>query len=175
MTKSRGSYKQRAFAMQTVESLMAQTVEEGDCLIWQGRFCTGVPHVSHNKATVSVRRLLVELSGGKVSKTHRYGCTCLNSACVSLEHVKPRSAKQHSAMMNRVAGQPTASFILKMSAYARARAKINMDIAWEIRLSDDNNVVLSARYGVARATIQKIKRNEVWKEMSSPFAGLGAR
>lgn len=176
MTKSKGLYPQRAFAVHTVDSLLAMTDDIGDCAEWRGRLCNGVPYVAHNKEVVPVRRLLIELAGGSVSNDLQYGCSCLNPLCVIPAHIQPRTMKQHSRVMNKSSDKTSVAFVAKMAAYAREhRAKINIEIAREIRLSEKSGVVLAAEFGISRGTVQKIKRNEAWKETSTPFAGLGAR
>lgn len=175
MTKSRG-IQSHPFAVQTIGSLVAQTYEEGDCLIWTGRVCNGVPYAAHNKQPVPVRRLLVELAGGKVIPSFSYGCSCLTPLCVSLEHIVARNARQHSVRMHQACDKSSAAFSLKMAALARKhKAKINIDIAREIRLSEEDSLLLASIHGISRSTVNKIKRNEAWKETSTPFFGLGAR
>ena len=50
-------------AIHTAESLLARTIEVGDCLEWQGYFANGTPYVSNNGKMTSVRRLFSGLLG----------------------------------------------------------------------------------------------------------------
>jgi hypothetical protein len=52
------------------------------------------------------------------------------------------------------------------------QAKLSESKVQEIRLSDEPGPVLAERYGVSKSWINKIKRGEVWRVLSSPFAGL---
>ena len=66
--------------------------------------------------------------------------------------------------------------IAKLAAYGRAhRAKLTLDQARTIRMSDESGTVLAERYSVSRQTVNRIKAGTAWREVSTPFAGLGAR
>jgi hypothetical protein len=170
------SRKTKPKQVQTLESLRARTVEEGECLIWQGYIGNAVPQVSHGGKVVSVRRLILELSGKCVKPTDYAAPRCGNAACVCQEHVMIRTTAQHSRAM---AKSPTRNEDLraaKLAAVARqGRAKINIQQAREIRCSEESGTVLAERYGIDKGLVSRIRRGEAWREFSNPFAGLGAR
>lgn len=164
----------RHITYHTIESLMANTVEEGDCLLWQGYMASkAVPHVSHGGKIVAVRRLMLELRGRPLKRTDYVGCSCGNKSCISPAHTVQRTQAQHVAAMGRSPNRRRLARASKLAAYARAnRAKLTIEQAREIRVSSETGPVLSAKYGVNKALINRIKRGETWREYSTPFSGL---
>jgi len=170
------SRKTKPKQVQTLESLLARTVEEGECLLWDGYIGNGVPQVSHGGKVVSVRRLILELSGKDVGPTDYASPKCRNAACVCQEHIVHRTNAQHASAMAKA---PTRNHDLraaKLAAVARkGDTKINIEQAREIRCSDESGPILAERYGIGKGLIARIRRGEAWREFSNPFAGLGAR
>ena len=52
---------------------------------------------------------------------------------------------------------------------------MTLEMAREVRASNESGPVLAKRYGVDRSLIGSIRRGEVWKDYSNPFDGLGMR
>lgn len=166
--------KNRPLAVQTMESLIARTDEEGDCLIWKGYIGNGVPQVSHHGKVIAVRRLMLELQGRVLRIGDHAASKCRNPSCVNPEHISHRNKFQHSAAMHSAPRNEEVR-AAKLAAFRRKTAKLDMEKAREIRCSDESGPVLAARYGVDKALVSRIRRNEAWREFSNPFAGLGAR
>ncbi len=174
MTASTGKRRTRGVAVQTMETLLARTVEVGECREWQGYVGNGVPQVSHQGKVVAVRRLMLELQGRTLRPGDHAGCSCGNSLCV--QHIVQRTHAQHARAMSKSPARSELARAAKLAQHARAhRAKITMEIAREIRCSPDSGPVLAARYGIDKGLVSRIRRNEAWREFSSPFAGLGSR
>ena len=51
-------------------------------------------------------------------------------------------------------------------------AKLDESKAQEIRLSSESGPVLAEKFGVSKSWINRIKRGEVWRVLSSPWQGL---
>lgn len=169
------SRKTKPIAVQTVETLLSKTMEEGECMVWTGYIGNYVPQISHAGKVVAVRRLLLELGGRTVKATEYAIASCGNTSCVNPDHIILRTASQHGKAMTKFARNEHARSA-KLSTIARAtRAKLDIDQARAIRSSDETGPVLAERYGVNRSVIARIRRNVVWKDYSSPFVGLGAR
>jgi hypothetical protein len=122
---------------------------------------------------VSVRRLLRELETGRPQPNGHYSNTCGNPLCVNPDHTLWRGQDAHMRAMakKRRVSDVTAS---KLRNYRvdTGQAKLSESKAQEIRLSDETGQVLAERYGVSKSWINRIKRGEVWRVLSSPFAGL---
>jgi hypothetical protein len=54
-------------------------------------------------------------------------------------------------------------------------AKLNPERVHEIRSTDVSAAELAQRFGVTPETINQVRAHKIWRDYSSPFAGLGAR
>src|SRR5687767_8625125 len=87
-------------AVQTMESLLARTVEEGECLIWRGYVANKTPQVAHNGKMVTVRRLMLQLQG-KDPKDY-CASSCGDPLCVAPHHIVSRSKSLHLKRMTKM-------------------------------------------------------------------------
>lgn len=161
---------------QTVESLLANCDEVGDCFEWKGYFCNGTPMVSHGGTMKSVRRLMLELHAVEIPAGHFvFPRRCKNERCICREHMAVESqAKRASRIGALASGNPMRNRAVSATR-RRLHAKLTIEQAREIRLSEDSYADLAIRYGVSKTMVGNIKRNVYWKEHVTPFAGLGAR
>ena len=170
----------RAKTVYTLQTLLDHTTEEGDCLLWDGYMQNGVPMVYHDGQLVQVRKLVLVLSGAKLSGKYRT-CSCGDSRCVALDHIVQRTAKTHFTMMGKQVGLASSNTarIAKITKYRRdVMAKITQEQANEIRLSEETGPVLGARYGITKSQVSNIKAGRSWAQkldFGNPFAGLGGR
>lgn len=166
----------RAKAVHTLESILARTVEEGDCRIWHGYVTSKTPQVDVDGKMMSVRRLIVRLQGRPENKGAFYGVKCGTYLCVCPEHIIQLTRKQHSTHMAKAANDGAANIIrkVKITAHKRASGKLDMDTAREIRVKEGTYRDIAKEYGISHSLVGHIKRGRYWKETSNPFAGLGA-
>jgi hypothetical protein len=161
----------------TLESLQARVVEVGDCWEWQGYIQNNTPQVAAypggKKKMVSVRRLLRELETGRAQPDGHYSNTCGNPLCVNPDHTIWRGQDAHMRAMasKRRVSDVTANKLRKFRVES-GLAKLDESKAQEIRLSTESGPVLAERYGISRSWVNRIKRNEVWRMLSSPWQGL---
>lgn len=175
MTKRKNPAIGRPQTVHTIESLIARCEEVGECVEWQGYADNDVPQVSHGGKLVSVRRLILDLGGIAVRDGSFASCSCGNKRCVKPEHIVQRTRLQHLQKMNAIGPNNTGARVAKLSMHARKRSKLTIEKVRELRMSGESSMTLSKQYGVSRQTISRIRAGDVWKELSSPFAGLGAR
>lgn len=160
----------------TRTQLLAKTVKEGDCRIWQGGYNSNRgPYVHHKGERVPVRRLMLELAGVTIPDGHFVGRTlaCPNMGCICDAHAAVRSRSDHMQAVSIRQVQTPKSQINRRIA-ARKRGKITTEQAREIRNSPKMLKELSEQYGISIQTASRIKRGTMWRESTSPFAGLGA-
>jgi hypothetical protein len=170
------SRKTKPKAVQTMETLLARTEEIGDCRQWLGYVGNKVPQVSHDGKVIAVRRLMLTLNGKELRTGDSAGVKCGHQWCVEPEHIAQRDKSQHARKMSKSPNRNEQKRAANVAAFKRANgAKITMEQAREIRASDESGHVLAGIYGIDKARIARIRRNEAWKEFSSPFSGLGAR
>jgi hypothetical protein len=162
--------------VQTLESLRARVIAEGDCWLWQGYIQNKTPQVVHYpdgvKRMVSVRKLLRELQTGRQQPDGHYASTCGVSCCVSPDHTIFRSLDTHMRTMGRRKSSLTKAAKLREYRISTGQVKLSESKAQEIRLSEETGPVLAERFGVSRGLINRIKRGTAWRILSSPWQGL---
>lgn len=159
----------------TIESLLERTVEEGDCRLWTGYLCNGVPQVHHQGKMVPVRRLMLALAGKNSTAAAFVACSCGNTSCVEPLHIVQHTEVHHMRKMARASSTGPAKLIriARLTQTMRANSIIgSIDVAREIAASTESGPVLAARYGVNCTTINNIKRGDSWASGAHPFAGL---
>jgi DNA-binding transcriptional regulator YiaG len=161
----------------TTESLLARTLEDGDCRVWQGYSTNKTPQVDHQGRMTSVRKLLFVLSGKVAEEGAYFGAKCQTVNCVCPDHIIKRHPKLQMKAMAKAASTGTvkAERLRKMTQTRRKTwAKLDMEKANTIRNSEESGPVLAQRYGITRSLVNRIKRGDQWRDTSNPFAGLMA-
>lgn len=159
-----------------IEDLRHHCTDDAGCLIWQRGCCNGHPATRVDGKTRLVRRVLWEAAHGPIPAGRIVRVTCGNVLCINPECTElttyQRLGKQLGAL--GVMSGPVRS-----AAIARAKrkthGKLNNAAVRDIRTSDETGVALSKKYGVNQAKISAVRLGKVWRDFSSPFAGLGAR
>ena len=156
----------------TLESLRARTTEDGDCLIWTGSDNgKGIPKVKNGNGGMGVRRVVWELRKGKIPEGKQVIVTCGHAGCI--EHLALATKAQVSK-----AAQSRPDVRAHRSATsakaARAKAKLTMELARQIRNDPREGIVVAAELGVCKSTVSHVRRNRTWVDRSNPFAGLVA-
>jgi cobalamin biosynthesis protein CobT len=168
--------KKRTITTHTIKSLMERTSVEGDCIEWLGYSYEGNnPQVSQAGKMVSVRKLVMLLSGRKLPDRAYYKTTCGNDLCVRLEHIKVVDTKKHMISMAKKVMHNAPTRVAKLQASAINRRKLTDEQVQDILLSSGSSRQLGAQYGVSASTISKIKSHQTRRSVSAsvnPFAGL---
>jgi hypothetical protein len=154
-----------------------QIEELGNCLNWTGstnRY--GYPQyksTTHGKCRL-VRRMVWKFSGKEIERRKPLGCKCNDRQCVNPDHLFPTTTKALAQKAARAGGWTGLARAAKISANRRKSsiAKLTIEQAREIRMSEESGPVLALRYGVNRTVINGIKAGTRWKDYSNPFAGL---
>lgn len=164
----------------TMDQIKARCIEEGDCLIWQGATSdAGYPIMKrYGGPCLLVRRVAIALDGREPRPRQPVINSCEDKRCVAPAHLKLSSASRVGKIAAAKGAFSTKTRGSKIAASRRnaSGVKLSIEIADEIRNSQESGPVLAARYGVNRSLINAIKRGTAWKSYSSsPFSGLGAR
>lgn len=121
---------------------------------------------------MSVRRLIMEVQGYSL-ESKVATCTCANHLCVNPEHIEVITRKK---LTKRVASQIRRSVnvvrMAKISSIARQHAKLNEQLAEEIRQAEGTQREIAKRFKVSQATVSVIKRGLTWRDYNNPFAQL---
>lgn len=168
---------------------LAQAEEVGDCLEWQGSFsCRGATPVvkvydplTKRTDNHAVPKLRWEAKHGPVPEGKLVYRTCCNNACVLDDHIACGTRKDW-AKARKKAGTTKHSEATKvrltMAARRRARTTTTMEKARAVRSMAAGQMStsdISAQTGIAECMVAEIRQGRSWREISSPFAGLGAR
>lgn len=160
----------------TALRIMDQIDEYGDCWIWNGATSSGGYPIMkiYGCGCRLVRRVAFGLSGGVLAMREPVAVTCGERRCVNPDHLVASSM----AEIGKAAGARGAfsgmARSAKIAAARREKAKLTIDHARVIRVSDESGPVLAARYNVNRSVINGIKNGTRWKDYANPFAGLMA-
>lgn len=157
-----------------VKKIYDRCEEYGDCWDWQGAIqsCGSTPMINYKQRVLSVRRLLAEHQGLNIAgKVVTYKCG--NELCVNPEHLQVLTRKKLSQRSTQDLKYHTNPVRMKKLAdAARARGKLSIELARQIREASGTQREIAARFGVSQATVSVIVRGVTWREYSNPFAQL---
>lgn len=159
--------------------IYARCKEDGDCWIWQrGTSGNGTPtmHPPGGGKQIGARRYLA--AGLGLSIEDRFvTTTCRNKLCMAPEHLLVVTRSKLGKLNHAHTGYASnIARCKKISDTKRERyAKITAAQAAEIRNSDETGEAVALRIGISKATAQRIRAGGIWKDYSSPFAGLMPR
>lgn len=154
----------------SLQDLHARVREEDGCLIWTGDKKDGTrPIIWIDGKSKPARRVLYEIVRGPIRGQKRIGVRCGNPLCLHPDHLIARDRPSELRGTTR-----DAAFKAKIATTKRANSRFTPELVAQIRASDLNNCALGRELGINHQTIAKIRRGEIWKSYSSPFAGLGA-
>ena len=156
----------------TVEWLLKRSIEEGDCLIWQGsaRNNGRDPEARIDGDNFPVRRAVLQAMGSPLKPGFFVGTTCGTLKCVCPDHVIQRD--RSLALKGH---QKTPTGRANIAKAQRARSTRSDDMIREIRASELPATEAAEKFGYVKSSIWAIRNGRMRAELSSPFAGLGAR
>lgn len=151
--------------------------DEHGCMNWTGAVQSGCKSPVMRRGNAhgsSLRRWILEESQGqKIPQSKVATYTCGNSKCVKLEHLM---AVTRAHIQRRNDAKFDAATRLRKShrivVKVRAKAKLSVDIAREIREAEGPQRAIARRYGVSQATVGSIKRGVTWREVGVTFWGV---
>lgn len=167
----------------TLEGLMAMCAAVGSCQEWTGNYTSngypivyvaGVGYVPVRRAVLNLKRGLPPnrshtVRDAGIDKPAKLVPICNNSRCVEHSHIRLLSGAAVTRMAGRRGRFSTPSRAAAVTLGIRAKRKnlkCSLQKAREIRAAEGTYDELAARFGVCRAMIGRIKRNELWREMA---------
>ena len=162
----------REIKKHTLETLLARTVEVGECYEWQGYVKNGTPQVSHGGKMMTVRRLMHELQGKSV-KGYFLSPGCDNPLCVNPAHTVVRTTAAHLRRMNKNVNKGGLMRVARLQHAARGRRKLTDEQVIQIRVDPRPSRAVAAEHGVSKALVCSIRRGDARRLIATnPFAGL---
>ena len=157
-----------------IERIRRHVDEVGDCWEWTGALQPGAPTpvMRYKQRTSQVRRFIA-LAQGKPLDGKLATCKCRNELCVNPDHVIVVTRKRLQAMVAKERNYAThPARMKKISDAARARGKLTLELALEIREAEGPQREIALRYGITQATVHAIKSGKTWRDYTNPFAAL---
>ena len=165
----------KPLAQHTVESIMARTVEEGDCALWTGYAQNRTPQIYDAGRMVPVRGLLSRLLGREEPKERGYwASTCGSDLCVKNQHTTYRTDSQHYAYMaKRMQTMPAVQSIRRAKISKARTKKLTDDQVHEILHSNESSRVVAERVGISKSLVCRYRRGELGGTIATNmFMGL---
>lgn len=154
----------------TPESRFWGSVRRGgkdECWEWTGSTRTGYGAIYVNGSTISAHRYSYELANGPIPQSDGYHGTCVLHICDNRKCVNPAHLFLGSAADNN------ADKASKGRARSRAQkgerngqSKLTADIVRQIRAADGPQRSIAKRFGVAQATVGRIRLKQHWRHIA---------
>lgn len=154
-----------------IDTILARTVEEGDCLIWQGRISNGSPVIYLDGVYRTVRRVVWEDANGPIKPGLHASSRCRDQACVRLEHIRLLTIKQIAQLAAREGKFASLRRRAMVAAGARKRSRLTPEMVERIRQAE-SGAAIARELGIAKSTASKIRRGESWRTIGASVFGL---
>ncbi len=160
---------------QISERLLARTIDDGGCLVWQGACSNGCPSHRVGKRVVTVRRTLFTALIGPLHGKHVV-MTCTTPKCINPDHIAARTRAQIARDLGDrgLLGGPVRAAKLQIRHRESGRTRLTPADVIRIRSGTETGAVLAEVMGVSEAHIYRVRRGLAQRDYSSPFAGLVA-
>ena len=158
----------------TTDKLLANTIDDGGCLVWQSGAVKGHPQASVRGKCLMVRRVLWEALKGPLADGELVRCTCNTPKCINLDHCEKttrRKLGQELGAAGRMGGFARSAANAKAKR-ASAQAKLTDEAVRRIREGSEAASELSEALGVSAGHVNKVRRGEARQDFTNPFAGL---
>ncbi len=151
-----------------MDRVLDKSTQCGDCLLWKGGLaCKGtVPTIYHEGKTANVRNALWRAMGKHIGRGCAIKTSCGEAMCVAPGHLV---SKKYRKVPKSAAAKA------KTALARRAISKLTEELVAEIRASDETLAVWAERTGVSFSSIGYARRQDTWRPLSDPFAGLKDR
>lgn len=168
--------------MNEIERIRLRCVCDGDCWLWAGsKNSKGLPTivriVDGKKVNMSGRRWVYMASGRQLQPSEVVTTSCGDPSCLNPEHLK----KSTLAAIQRKTNKADPSLNLKRGRAIKAAwmrkgqgLKLTAEKAAYARSSELPAEQVAQELGVSACLVRSIRRGELWRDHSNPFAGLGA-
>ena len=157
-----------------LKSLLARTVEVGDCLVWQGwtnkRGTACVRYMGKQNQAVRLSYLLSRGLAESDIEGLMTWASCGDKLCINPKHICCGTRQQWRAFRHSIgADKPKPSTVAKHMLNGRkpGKCKLNMEIVRQIRESDETSAEWARRLSVHKDTIAMARRGITWAEAPS--------
>jgi hypothetical protein len=147
----------------TVAERFWKRVKQGDgCWLWLGsRDKNGYGRMRLNGRPELVTHIAWQLTYGALPKGQVILHVCDNPPCVNPDHLRIGTQQDNIADMHNKERARQGHAL----GVEHGLAKLNPDRVREIRASHETTLQLSKRLGIARATIDAVKKRQTWRHV----------
>lgn len=157
----------------TMDTIRDRCDEVGDCWIWRGAVSHGTaPAINIDGKSTSVRRFVAGLLGRQTNSRYITAC-CGEPLCVSPDHLRAVTRSQLNILTAKRTGYGQSLARAAKIAQARRRhARLSPELVQMIRESDLSDAQLATQLGVARSTVNDVRRGDTWRDYHNPWTQL---
>lgn len=156
----------------TLDWLLSRVHEDDDgCLIWTESVNphSGLPVMRWYESMKTVRSVVYLLIHGQMRKGKRTALSCGKKLCVHPDHVLAQN--WNASLKGREIPIDTR---IKIAMGQRKKSRLTDEQVQSIRSAIGTIREIGPEFGISYAHAAYIRRDEVRRDYSSPFAGLGA-
>lgn len=139
-----------------IARLLARCTEVGDCLIWQGRVANGSPLVYIDGKYLTARRVLWEATRGPIGRGLYPSCTCHESACMNIEHIRLMTTRQIARKAAKTGAFSRPERRAAIALALRRSSKITPEMEQRIRAAESGAAV-ARELGISKSMATKIR------------------
>lgn len=172
----------RMCKLKTLETIQADTIEEGNCWLWQGGMGgpgqkTPIMQFRGKVRPAYVATWMLKTGAESVPDGLSIWRGCRSMRCINPGCLKTGTGEQMRAWLTRH-GAYKLTPGRKAAVTARARANPNTKLkggiaqAREIRTSNLTEKELSAQHGISVSRVNRIRNNRAWAETAIPQASI---
>ena len=139
--------------------IMDSTAEEADCILWTGATGqSGHPiYKPQGCGCTLVRRAMFELTKGPLQPRVPIDTTCGERRCINPAHLRESTSQDIAKRAAKRGAYSSVSRASKIAMAKRAKGKLTIEQAREIRMSSDTAKSLAQRFSVDPSLIKGIK------------------
>ena len=164
--------------MITLDQIRERCTEVGNCWEWDGGTSNGFPKIyvpgkdGKRGGHTPARRYVMKLMGVDLQRGQLASAKCGNPLCVAPHHAVAMTRAEVSSRAHATGYSRSATFRAKSGAVSRARSKLSLEVAQEMRLSGLSTRAAAKKYGISQFAAWRVMSGKHWNDYSSPFAGL---
>lgn len=165
----------RPKAIHTLETVLARTIEVGECLEWQGIVHNGSPVIRIDRRLLTVRRVIREFEGCPARPQNFLFAKCGNPLCVRPEHIRERTRAEHIKLMAANVDYGNPLRIARLQQSKQHARRLDEEGVARIRCDARRAQDLADELGVSKSLVNAIRRGVSHRQVSAaanPFVGL---
>ena len=177
MKRSSKKLKTRSSVEAKTSSFLLEVYEhckdDEGCKLWLGLFSGhGLPQYNFSREDRVLLRNFIYNLYVQPAKKRRIIMKCGNKTCLNPDHMSGLTFSQFFSHISKGDHKSSISARIAMQKGKRGVAKLNMDIARQIRQDERLAKHVAKEYGVSISTIRGIRKNIMYVDYQNPWSQL---